>query len=157
MHYLMPLFSKLRSLHHAPFMRSNHVLFLLTAVSNIVSECVTIMHAKASLCQNDLCSSKSFQVPRQNARFRVLFFSAVQNRFKYHLLSLISIFFTAVPYRIRCRKNAPFSVLVCKIVSAVRNRFKCCQNAPFTFLFSKFSLKFKIVSNNSVNAAEQHR
>ena len=77
-----------------------------------------------------------------------------------HLLSLISIFFTAVPnslecrqnalfsvldvsmfsevpYRIRCRKNAPFSVLILKIVPAVPNRFKCHQNATFTVLVFK--------------------
>ena len=54
-----------RGLLHAPLMRSKYVLFLLMTVSNIVSECVTIMHAKVSLCQNDICSSNSFQIPSQ--------------------------------------------------------------------------------------------
>ena len=93
--------------------------------------------------------------------FFPLRFRIVSNNVKmYHLLSLISIFFTAVPnslecrqyalfsvldfsmfsevpYRMRCRKNAPFSVLILKIVPAVPNRFKCHQNATFTVLVLK--------------------
>ena len=100
------------------------MLFLLKAVSNIISECVTIMHAKASLCQNDLCSSKSIQIPSECTIQRLLFFSAVQNRFKY-------------------RQN----VLVFNLFTAVQNSFEYRQNASFTVLFSKFSLHFQIVSN----------
>ena len=44
----------------------------LIAVSNIVSECV-VMHAKASLFPNDLCSSKSFQIPSEVTIYRLLF------------------------------------------------------------------------------------
>ena len=93
-----------RGLLHTPLMTSKHVLFLLMAVSNIVSKSVTIMHAKASLCQNDLCSFEY----GQNAPFSVYFFlSEVPNTVKmHHLLSLISIFFTAVPNSFGCRQNA---------------------------------------------------
>ena len=54
-------------------MRSKYVLFLLMTVSNIVSECVTIMHAKVSLCQNDICSSKSFQITSKCTIWRPCF------------------------------------------------------------------------------------
>ena len=117
MHQPPSLFSKIL---HAPLLRSTHVLFLLMTVSKIVLECVTIMHANASLCQNNLCSSKY----RQNAPFTVLVFniiSVVQNRFK-------------------CRQNALFSVPVCKIFSAVPTRFQYRQIVPFTVLvFNIFS------------------
>ena len=69
-------------------MRSKHVLVLLMAVSNIVSECVTIMHAKASLCQNDLCNSKSFQILPKSSFFLCSF----KYRQMHHLLSLLSKF-----------------------------------------------------------------
>ena len=49
------------------------IFFYLIAVSNIVSECV-IMHAKATLFQNDLCSSKSLQIASEVTIYRLLFF-----------------------------------------------------------------------------------
>ena len=55
-----------RGLLHTPLMTSKHVLFLLIAVSNIVSECVTIMYAKAS----KLCLQ--FQIVSNEAPFSVL-------------------------------------------------------------------------------------
>ena len=63
-----------------------------------------------STCQNDLFSSKSFQIPPECTIYRpcFIYFSAVPNRFKY-------------------RQNAPCTVLVF-IFSAVPNRFKYCQN-----------------------------
>ena len=87
------------------------MLFLLMAVSNIVSECVKIMHTKASLCQNDLCSSKC----RQNAPFIVVAF----------------IFISAVPNCFKYRQNAQFSVPVLKIFSEALNCFKRCSKLVF--------------------------
>ena len=82
-----------RSLLHATLMRSKHVLFLPMAVSNIISECVSIMHAKASLYQNDLCSSNSFQIPPKCTIYCPWFqsfslqFQKVSNAIRMHYLS----------------------------------------------------------------------
>ena len=110
---------------------------------------VTIMHAKASLCQNDLCSSNSFQIPSECTIQRLLFFSAV-------------------PTRSKCRQNAPFIVLDINLFHCSSKQyrmlsectiqrpcfhfffcsFKCRQNALYlASLFSKCSLKFHIVSD----------
>ena len=77
--------------------------------------------------------------------FYSLQFQIVSNKVKmHHLLSMISIFFTAVPNSFECRKNAPFSVLVFKSVSAVSNAIRMHH---LLSLFSKLCLQFQIVSN----------
>ena len=80
---------------HALLMRSKHMLFLLMTVSNIVSECVTIIHAKTFLCQHDLC--RSFQIPSKCTIYCPWFqpfslhFQIVSNGVRMHFLaSLLS-------------------------------------------------------------------
>ena len=115
-------------------MRSKHVLFLLMTVSNIVSECVTIMHAKASLCQNDLCSSKSFQIAPFSVFFFLFFvcsslqFQIVLNAVRMHYLASL------------------FSKCVCNSKS-FQMPSECTIHS--LSLFSKFSLKSEIVSNTA--------
>ena len=108
------------------------MLFLLMTVSNIVSECVTIMHAKVSLCQNDICSSKSFQIPSQCTIYRPCF-----------------CFFSAVPNRLKYRQNACFRDIVFFFFSL---QFQIVLNTvrihALERLFSKCSLQFQIVLNN---------
>ena len=76
-----------------------------------------IIHAKASLFQNDLCSTISFQIPSKYTIHRPCFH-----------------YFT-VPNRFKCREYSPVTVFVIKLFSAVSNRFKV---HPLTSLCSKF-------------------
>jgi len=120
MHQSPSLFKKSPGLQthgllHASLDKIKACAMFFIAVSNIVSECV-IMHAKGSLFHNDLCSSKPFQIAYEVTIYRLLFL----------------LFFSAVPNGFKYRWNAPFSILVFKIVSVVPNRFTCRQNAPFT-------------------------
>ena len=128
----VPIFKKqqglrVRGLLHASLMRSKKVLFLLMAGSNIVSECVTLITAVLNRFEY-----------RQNAPFSV------------HVFNMIS----EDPYRIRCRKNTPFNVLVFFFPTTVLNRFEYRQNAPFSvffFLFSHYSSKsFRIPSECTI-------
>ena len=84
------------------------------AVSNIVSECV-IMHAKASLFHNDLCSSKSFHIPSECTIHRPCFQNYLCNS-KYG-------------------QKAPFTVLV----------FKISRRLPSSSCFPLFWYKICII------------
>ena len=129
------------------------------------------------LFQDDLCSSKSFQIPPEVTIYGLFLFfflcsfNSVPNNVKMlHLASLFSIcslkfhfffkyrqnepfivlvfnIFSAVPNSFECHQNAPFSVLVFKMFSAVSNCFKCRQNAPLSVLVFKIYLKLHIVSD----------
>ena len=83
------------------------------------------------------CSSKLFQIPSEVTIYRLLFFSAVPNRFKYRqnapFIVLVFNFSSAVPNSFECRQNTPFSVLVLKKICEVPYTcsIRCRQNAPF--------------------------
>ena len=102
----------------------------LIVVLNIVSTSV-IIHAKASLFQNDLCSTISFQMPSKYTIYRPCFhFSAVPNRLKCLQNEPVFIFFfysfrlyrmlsEGIILRPCYRQNAPFTVIIIKFFSAV--------------------------------------
>jgi len=72
----------------------------------------------------------------------------------HHLTPFLKIFLCSSRYRIKRCQNAPFTVLVFKIVPAVTHRFKYHQNAPFSDLNFRISFHTKhhslLLSQNSV-------
>ena len=72
----------------------------------------------------------------------------------HHLTPFLKIFLCSSRYRIKRCQNAPFTVLVFKIVPAVTHRFKYHQNAPFSDPNFRISFHTKhhslLLSQNSV-------
>ena len=155
----------LRAAYFTPLNEVKTGAVFLIAVLNIVSKSV-IIHAKASLFQNDLCSTISFQIPSKYTIYRPCFhffcssksFKCLQNEpytpslFSYfllqfqmvsntvrmnHLPSLFCfVFLSSVSDCIECSQKASCCVLVL-IFSVVPYRFRYCEKAPFTVLVFK--------------------